>query len=70
MEFYCGLTDEERDKRDSEWHDFFALFPRTIQVRNGYFICACLQTIQRRAVGIVYWDGRYVEWEYRRKETA
>jgi len=69
MEFNCGLTREECDRRDKEWHDFFPLLPRSVAIENNENICAWLQTIQRRATGIFYYDGRWVTWEYRRKPT-
>lgn len=70
MEFSCGLTQEEKDKCDSEWHNFFPIFPRTIATKDGKKLCAWLQTIQRRAgrIAYYYYDGRSVVWEYRRKK--
>lgn len=65
MIFSCGLTQEEQDRRDKEWHPFFPLFPRTIAKKDGKHICAWLQTIERRAAFIHYYEGRWVGWEYR-----
>ena len=70
MIFNCGLTNEEWERVHRQWHSFFPLFPRTIEVVNGKHVCAWLETIERRAVDVRYWDGRWVDWEYRRISAA
>lgn len=44
MKFDCGETREEKEKRLSNWHDFFCLIPRKV----GPHDCRWLETIQRR----------------------
>ena len=70
MIFSCGLTFEEQARRRAEWHDFFALWPRTVEIVDGRKRCAWLQTIERRSryvcgLGEVLWIN-----EYRKKETT
>jgi hypothetical protein len=74
MIFRCGETSvvkqERRDMehaRLSEWHDFFALFPRNIAEKNGRCICAWLQVIQRKGRFIVGYESDWWRWEYRIK---
>lgn len=68
MEFNCGITDEEWKKRVTEWHQFFPILPRTVEVReDGSKICAWLTTIERRAKhAFTDFDGRWAVYEYRR----
>lgn len=66
MIFSCGLTLEEKRRRE-DWHDFFALLPRTVAVEDGRFICAWMQTIQRRSTYYLAWDGPDWANEYRLK---
>lgn len=66
MEFNCGLTNEAWEAKYKQWHRFFALWPRTVAIENGKFVCVWLETIERRADRVWYWDGRYVSWDYRR----
>lgn len=70
MIFNCGLTRDERDKREKEWHDFFPVFPRTVSTtEGGEKVCAWFQIIERRAIWIAYYDGRYASYEYRVKPS-
>jgi len=63
MQFSCGETWEAKAARLENWHDFFALLPRTVAEENGRDVCAWLETIQRRRTWSAGW-----EWYYRRKQ--
>lgn len=67
----CGETWDAKRKRLAEWHDFFPLFPRMVDVVNGRAVCAWLQTIERRK----HYDPDPHPfpadwWEYRVKQSA
>lgn len=72
MKFSCGDTEATRIAKWKarvaalgQWHDFFALIPRTIAQENGKEVCAWLETIERRGTyGYSYW-----RWEYRAKPS-
>ena len=67
MIFSCGENWAAYKKRIGEWHDFFAIFPCTIDVVDGKELCVWLQTIERRGeyrgYPIHVWS-----WEYRLKK--
>jgi hypothetical protein len=68
MIFDCGDTHDTYIGKIKEWHDFFPLWPRTVEIVEGRKICAWMQTIQRKAMKHYCWfDGCYTDWEYRRK---
>jgi hypothetical protein len=52
MIFDCGETDAAYVMRLKNWHDFFPLFPRTVDRVDGRNVCAWLETIQRRGVWV------------------
>lgn len=67
MKFNCDyLIDrkKEKDLRERQWHNYFALIPRRVGPKD----CRWLETIEARKVPwdtigcIVIWD-----WEYRAK---
>lgn len=66
MIFECGETQDAREKRLRDWHPFFALWPRTIEEKDGRKICAWLQWIERRALWQDYVFGW--TWQYREKQ--
>lgn len=65
MRFSCFEETEAWKRRISEWHQFFPLFPRQIDVVNGRWRCAWLEMVERRATKIAYYDGWDITWEYR-----
>lgn len=70
MIFSCGKTEErKRASRASleVWHDFFVLWPRSIDVVKGKHRCVWLQTIQRKGTfcqssyGFWLWDYHIID---------
>lgn len=62
MKFDCGETEDEKHTRLSNWHKFFAIWPRRVGVHD----CRWLETIERR--GSSYTGGFYETlwiWTYR-----
>lgn len=79
MKFSCGISLTEYIRRLAheqlrlqQWHDFFALVPRTIGHKDGKNICCWLEIIERRGKlnSGTSWDGPWAEWtwKYREKE--
>ncbi len=63
MKFNCGETYESKQARLSDWHPFFALFPRVVAVNGGRQEWRWLETIERKGSHL---GGRYGWiWEYR-----
>ena len=65
MIFSCGENWRTRKVRLEHWHDFFPLWPRTVEVKDGKNICAWLEMIERK--GEYFGFSDYWLWEYRRK---
>ncbi len=66
MKFSCGESWESVKARLSEWHPYFALWPRVVAVHNGRLECRWLETIERR--GTLHWlhlSGWSWSWSYR-----
>ena len=63
MRFSCAEETEAWKKRISQWHPFFPLWPREVDVVDGRWRCAWLETVERRATRI--YDGYFILWEYR-----
>ncbi len=64
MKFDCGETRQEWIDRLSQWHDFYAIWPRKVAAHD----CRVFETIERRGR---YWaagNGWFV-WEYRAKNS-
>lgn len=68
----CGETWETKKARLSEWHPFFALWPRRVTVLNGRHKCAWLQMIERKGKYCTIedtWLRMHIpdwwEWSYR-----
>jgi hypothetical protein len=68
--FDCGETLEARKARLEQWHDFYPLFPRRVDVVNGRAVCAWLQTIERKGVYYSYIEHSFWIWEYRLKQNV
>jgi hypothetical protein len=61
MKFDCGETAKEWYKRVTDWHDFYAIFPRSVDPHD----CRMFETIQRKLVA-----GEYSsDWVYRKKQN-
>lgn len=61
MKFDCGETWNERKVRLSNWHKFFAIFPRRVGIHD----CRWMETIERKGKLQGSWDGVDWYWEYR-----
>ena len=68
MKYSCGETWEVTKQRLTNWHPFFALFPRTIGAKDGKYICAWLEWIERRGELSVDCCENWWSWEYREKQ--
>ena len=68
MRFNCGDSYIVWTTRLTNWHPFFALFPRKIGEKDGKDICAWLEWIERKGKFVSsYGDSGWV-WEYRGKQ--
>lgn len=66
MKFNCGETWEAKKERLGKWHPVFLLFPKTMEERNGKYVCYWLTFIEGRASWDGFWDRWH--WEYRLKQ--
>lgn len=65
MIFSCSETWESEKNRLESWHPFFTLIPRTVGKKNGKYICAWLEWIERKGIWVSGWDWVYY---YREKQ--
>lgn len=84
MIFSCGETVDAQVERLAkglealeEWHDWFAFKPVNVGEKDGHYICAWLQTVQRKGTRRSIWSSKdmrtldgWFSWEYRLKPST
>jgi hypothetical protein len=67
MKLTGGLDPKVKRQQRREWHEWFALWPVRINMKDGRYIYAWLEPVMRRDSSRYEWD--FIEWEYKEMDN-